>query len=90
MQFIITGENVIIISGETAELRRRRVFLPLPIRPWSFVDLVPLLADTKIKVAIKPPIAIPLFANLTSRIRALWTQLISRPHFEICRDERFC
>ena len=43
------------------------------------------LADAKIKVAIKTPIALRLFPNLKSHIRALRPELIRRSHFEVCR-----
>jgi len=61
----------------------------LLIRPRSFIEPLPLLANTKVEVSIETPIALGLFANLKPRIRTpLRTQLTGCSHFKISGDER--
>ena len=89
-KFVISSQSVVKVSRKRPQPRRRCVFLPLVVGPSSFVDPVPLFADTKIKVAIKLPMPLRLFTNLKSRTRALRPELIGRPDFKVRRYEWLC
>jgi len=88
-QFVVTGKCVVIVRGESPQLRRGRVFFPPRLSPGPFIDPIPPLADAKVEVPIKPSVALRLLTNLKSRIRTpLRPQLVRRTHFEIRCDER--
>src|SRR5262249_43513754 len=80
-ELIIASKSVVVISRKRPQLNCRRIFLPLVIRPRSFVEPIPLLAHTKIELTIELPIALRLFTNLKSSPRALRPELIRRSHF---------